>query len=53
MRELSALFHRAGFWEHADDMVDLDRSEVRDALFVLRMGWDIGARATGAHALAR
>lgn len=47
MRELSAVFHRAGFWENADDMFYLNRNEVRDALFDLGMGWGVGVPATG------
>ena len=47
MRELSALFHRAGCWENPDDMFYLDRNEVRDALFDLGMGWGVGAPTTG------
>ena len=47
MRELSALFHRAGFWENVDDMFYLDRNEVRDAPFDLGMGWGVAAPATG------
>lgn len=47
MRELSALFHRAGFWENPDDMFYLNRNEVRDAIFDLGMGWGVGVPSTG------
>lgn len=47
MRELSAVFHQAGFWDAPEDMFFLNRNEVRDAIFDLGMGWAVGAPATG------
>ena len=47
MRELSALFQRAGFWAGAEDMFFLNRNEVRDAIFDLGMGWAVGVPSTG------
>ena len=47
MRELSALFQRAGFWAGAEDMFFLNRNEVRDAIFDLGMGWGVGVPSTG------
>lgn len=47
MRELSAVFKQAGFWNDIDDMFHLNRNEVRDAIFDLGMGWGVGVPATG------
>jgi len=47
MRELSAVFHKAGFWENAEDMFFLNRNEVRDAIFDYGMGWGVGVPSTG------
>lgn len=47
MRELSAIFHQAGFWRNPDDMFYLNRNEVRDAVFDLGMGWGVGVPSTG------
>ena len=47
MRELSALFQRAGFWAGVDDLFYLDRNEVREAIFDLSMGWAVGVPSTG------
>jgi pyruvate, water dikinase len=47
MRELSAVFQRAGFWASVEDMFFLNRNEVRDAIFDLGMGWAVGVPSTG------
>lgn len=49
VRELSRVFVEAGFWSSVDDMLFLNRGEVRDALFDLSASWAIGAEATGPH----
>ena len=47
MRELSAILHREGFWDNADDMFFLNRQEVRDALFDYGNAWGVGGEAIG------
>jgi pyruvate, water dikinase len=49
VRELSRVFVQAGFWGDADEMLYLNRGEVRDAIFDLVTGWAVGADATGPH----
>ena len=49
VRELGAVFAQAGFWDKAEDMLYLNRSEVRDALFDYVTAWAVGAEATGPH----
>lgn len=43
VRELSRLFHSLGFWEEEDDLLYLNRNEVRDALFDYATGHGVGA----------
>lgn len=43
VRELSRLFHSLGFWEDEDDLLYLNRNEVRDALFDYATGHGVGA----------
>ncbi|MGP6173951.1 PEP-utilizing enzyme [Corynebacterium sp. A21] len=43
VRELSRTLHSYGFWEEADDLLYLNRNEVRDVLFDLATGWGVGA----------
>ncbi|GAA4779706.1 PEP-utilizing enzyme [Citricoccus nitrophenolicus] len=43
IRELSRTLHGYGFWEHEDDLLYLNRNEVRDVLFDLATGWGVGA----------
>ena len=47
MRQLSRIFHEAGFWNHPDDLFYLTRQEVRDALFDYGNGWAVGVDAIG------
>ena len=47
VRELGALFAEAGFWENPQDILYLNRNEVRDALFDYVTGWAVGSEATG------
>jgi pyruvate,water dikinase len=49
VRELGAVFVAAGFWSSPDEMLYLNRGEVRDAIFDLVTGWAVGAEATGPH----
>lgn len=43
VRELSRTLHGYGFWENEDDMLYLNRTEVRDVLFDLATAWGVGA----------
>ena len=43
VRELSRTLHGYGFWDNEDDMLYLNRSEVRDVLFDLATAWGVGA----------
>lgn len=43
VRELGATLAQAGFWEDPNDLLYLNRNEVRDALFDLVTGWGVGA----------
>lgn len=43
VRELSRTLHGYGFWENEDDLLYLNRSEVRDVLFDLATAWGVGA----------
>ena len=43
VKELSRVFVEAGFWEHEDDILYLNRNEVRDALFDYITWWGVGA----------
>ena len=43
VRELSRTMHGYGFWEQENDLLYLNRNEVRDALFDLVTGWGVGA----------
>ena len=43
VRELSRTLQGFGFWENEDDMLYLNRTEVRDVLFDLATGWGVGA----------
>ena len=47
MRQLSRIFHEAGFWNDPDDLFYLTRQEVRDALFDYGNGWAVGVDAIG------
>lgn len=47
VRELSRVFVAAGFWGDVDDLLYLNRNEVRDALFDLVTGWAVGVPAIG------
>ncbi|WP_370288253.1 PEP-utilizing enzyme [Nocardioides sp.] len=49
VRELSRVFVEAGFWGDVQDMLYLNRNEVRDALFDYVTGWAVGSQATGPH----
>jgi pyruvate,water dikinase len=49
VRQLGAVFTAAGFWNEADDMLYLNRGEVREAIFDLVTGWAVGSEATGPH----
>ena len=49
VRQLGAVFVDAGFWSVPEDMLYLNRGEVRDAIFDLVTGWAVGAEATGPH----
>src|SRR5690606_8513325 len=43
VRQLSRTMHGYGFWEQENDLLYLNRNEVRDALFDLVTGWGVGA----------
>ncbi|MCH8570075.1 hypothetical protein LSI54_01655 [Nesterenkonia sp. AY15] len=43
VRELSRMMYAEGFWPEPDDLLYLNRNEVRDALFDLVTGWGVGA----------
>ncbi|GGC78158.1 hypothetical protein GCM10011512_00870 [Tersicoccus solisilvae] len=43
VRELSRMLQAQGFWDQPDDLLYLNRNEVRDALFDLATGWGVGA----------
>ena len=43
VRELSRTLHGYGFWDNEDDLLYLNRSEVRDVLFDLATAWGVGA----------
>jgi pyruvate,water dikinase len=47
MRQLSRIFHEAGFWKDPDDLFYLNRQEVRDALFDYSNAWAVGVDAIG------
>jgi pyruvate,water dikinase len=47
MRELSALLADQGFWEGADDMFYLSRTELRDVLWDYAQAWAIGTETHG------
>lgn len=47
MRQLSRIFHEAGFWKDPDDLFYLNRQEVRDALFDYGNAWAVGVDAIG------
>lgn len=47
MRELSAVFVEAGFWEDVQDMFYLKRNEVLEALYDYGNGWAVGVPAIG------
>ena len=47
MRQLSRIFHEAGFWKDPDDLFYLTRQEVRDALFDYSNAWAVGVDAIG------
>ena len=47
MRQLSRIFHEAGFWKDPDDLFYLNRREVRDALFDYSNAWAVGVDAIG------
>jgi pyruvate,water dikinase len=47
MRQLSRIFHDAGFWKDPDDLFYLNRQEVRDALFDYSNAWAVGVDAIG------
>src|ERR1035437_6830849 len=49
VRELGQVFVDAGFWGAPEDMLYLNRGEVRDAIFDYVTGWAVGAEATGPH----
>ena len=49
VRELARVFVGAGFWADPDDMLYLNRNEVRDAIFDYVTGWAVGVEATGPH----
>lgn len=51
VRELSRTLQGYGFWENEDDLLYLNRTEVRDVLFDLAMSWGVGAPngAIGQH----
>jgi pyruvate,water dikinase len=49
VRQLGAVFVDAGFWPAPEDMLYLNRGEVRDAIFDLVTGWAVGSEATGPH----
>ena len=52
MRQLSRIFHEAGFWNDPDDMFYLTRQEVRDALFDYGNAWAVGVDADRPEPLA-
>ena len=52
IRELSRMMHAEGFWTEPEDLLYLNRNEVRDALFDLVTGWGVGAEPIGPHLLA-
>lgn len=43
VRELGATLAKVGFWEDPNDLLYLNRNEVRDALFDYVTGWGVGA----------
>lgn len=43
VRELSRTLQGYGFWENEDDLLYLNRTEVRDVLFDLATAWGVGA----------
>lgn len=43
IRQLSRMLHAEGFWPEPDDLLYLNRNEVRDVLFDLVTGWGVGA----------
>ncbi len=47
VRELGQVFVEAGFWDAPEDLLYLNRGEVRDAIFDYVTGWAVGAEATG------
>ncbi len=47
LRELSAVFVKAGFWSEIDDILYLGRNELRDALFDYATGWAVGSDYVG------
>ncbi|QBJ95476.1 hypothetical protein ERC79_05505 [Rhodococcus sp. ABRD24] len=49
VRELSRMLHEEGFWAEPDDLLYLNRGEVREALFDLATAWGVGAEPIGPH----
>ena len=45
VRELSRMLHAEGLWNQPEDMLYLNRNEVRDVLFDLVTSWGVGAEA--------
>lgn len=45
VRELSRMLHAEGLWNQPEDMLYLNRNEVRDVLFDLVTSWGVGAQA--------